>query len=517
MDKHGQAMDFIIAGLRKGGDLAALKLDAARKFGVARVPRNSDLIARLRARNPRLLRSLLPLLQKRPMRTLSGVTPVAVMVKPEGSCPYSCIYCPAGLGAKSYTGFEPAALRARQEGFDACGQVRNRLRHYSECGHPTDKCELILMGGTFLRMPGDYRRSFVKGIYDGLNGKTGRTLSDSQKINERAGSRAVGLTIETRPDVCGESEISEMLFFGATRCELGVQHPDDEIYRAINRGHGTADVVRATALLKDSAFKVLYHIMPGLPGSNPARDVAMVKRLFSDEGFRPDMLKIYPALVMPGTGLEKMMREGDYEPYGTETAVETISEFYRHVPSYVRVMRIQRDIPVQLIAAGAKNSNLRQLVEERVRRKRIRTREIRMREVGSDMGNRDDFKIKKLEYGASAGKEVFISYENGDSMLAGFLRLRIPHAPFRKEIDAETALVRELHVYGAEAGVGERDPKKAQHSGFGSMLLEEAERIAQEQFGMKKMLVISGIGARDYYRKRGYRLRGAYMAKRMPD
>ncbi len=508
MDDREKALDYIIARLRKGRrDVSSLKLDAARKLGMGSVVRNSELITRVRARNPELL----PLLQKRPMRTLSGVTPVAVMVRPEGSCPYSCAYCPTGLGAKSYTGFEPAALRAREEGFDSYGQVRNRLRHYTECGHPTDKCELIVMGGTFLRMGAAYKRSFVKGIYDALNCRRGRTLADSQKRNEHARSRAVGLTIETRPDVCGEKEIDEMLGFGATRVELGVQHPDDRIYKAINRGHETSDVIRATALLKDSAFKVLYHIMPGLPGSSPRKDVSMVKRLFSDQRFRPDMLKIYPALVMPGTGLERMMREGGYEPYDTEKAVETISEFYRHLPSYVRVMRIQRDIPAGLIAAGVRNSNLRQLVEERIGEKRIRSHEIRMREIGGC--SMRGFRTKRLEYEASSGKEVFLSYENGDSMIAGFLRLRIPHEPFRREISEGTGLLRELHVYGAETRL--RQSGRVQHRGVGSRLLMEAERIARDQFDMRRMAVISGIGARDYYRKRGYRLEGGYMTKKI--
>jgi elongator complex protein 3 len=508
MDDREEAMDYIIARLRKGRrDVSSLKLDAARKLGMGSVVRNSELIMRVGKRNPELL----PLLQKRPMRTLSGVTPVAVMIKPEGSCPYSCMYCPSGLGAKSYTGFEPAALRARQEGFDAYGQVRNRLRHYTECGHPVDKCELIVMGGTFLRMDATYKRTFVKGIYDGLNNKRSRTLAGSQKLNEHARCRAVGLTIETRPDVCGKEEISEMLGFGATRVELGVQHPDDRIYKTINRGHKTEDVVLATALLKDSAFKVLYHIMPGLPGSDPKKDVAMMKRLFSDQRFRPDMLKIYPALVMPGTGLERMMLDGDYEPYDTPKAVETISEFYRHVPAYVRVMRIQRDIPVGLIAAGAKNSNLRQMVEERIKEKGIISREIRMREIsGRSIAG---FRVKRLEYEASAGREIFLSYENRDAKLAGFLRLRIPGSPFRKEIDDRTGLVRELHVYGAEAPL--RRSGHVQHRGIGSRLLMEAESIARDKFDMKRMAIISGIGARDYYRKRGYRLEGGYMTKKI--
>jgi len=515
MDEREKAIRFVIRRISQGKrDVERAKLESARKFGIGTMLRNSEIIAKLDARERKLL---LPLLLKRPMRTLSGVTPVAVMIKPEGSCPYSCIYCPTGLAAKSYTGFEPAALRARQEGFDPCRQVRNRLRHYQETGHETSKCEMILMGGTFLRMPAGYRRSFVKGIYDGLNGRKGRTIADSQKTNERAAHRAIGLTLETRPDVCGEREIDEMLSFGATRVELGVQHPDDGIYETLKRGHKTEDVIRATSLLKDSAFKVCYHIMPGLPGSGPKKDIAMVKRLFSDERFRPDMLKIYPALVMPGTGLQAMMERGEYEPYSSEKAAGVISEFYRHIPGYVRVMRIQRDIPAKLIGAGVVKSNLRQLVDLELKRKKIRSHEIRSREIGlrNELPGHLEYKIKKLEYAASGGDEVFLSFENRTGLIAGFLRLRIPHSPFRKEINGRTALVREIHVYGQEAGVGEREEGKAQHRGMGSMLLEEAERMADERFDKKKVLVISGIGAREYYRKRGYRLEGAYMGKKI--
>jgi len=512
MDSRSEAIEFVIRKIkRKDADVERIKLAAARKYSLKSVMRNSEILASLKASDRKRLAQLL---QKRPMRTASGVTPVAVMIKPGHSCPFSCIYCPTGLAAKSYTGFEPAALRARQEKFDPFRQIRNRLKHYDECGHPTDKCEIILMGGTFLRTPEKYRRFFVKGIYDGLNGMQSRTLKAAKNLNESSQHRAIGLTIETRPDVCGKKEINEILEYGATRVELGVQHPDDRIYRTINRGHKTEDVTRATALLKDSAFKVLYHLMPGLPGSDKAKDIAMVKRLFSDERFRPDMLKIYPALVMPGTGLERMMKHGQYKPYDTEKAADVISEFYRHIPSYVRVMRVQRDIPSGLIGSGVRNSNLRQLVESEIKKKKIKSREIRLREIGllGEKFERKGFKIKKTEYKASEGKEIFLSFENDKGLIAGFLRLRIPCSPFREEIDKSTGLVRELHVYGSEIEIGKRG--HVQHSGIGSGLLKEAETMAKEKFDAKKMIVISGVGAREYYRKHAYKLNGPYMEKR---
>ena len=504
----------LLAGERK---LDRIKADAAKRHRLKDMVRNSEILSRLEAMDTELgtghRNRFLSMLRKRPMRTLSGVTPIAVMVRPEGSCLYSCIYCPTGIGAKSYTGYEPAALRARQENFDPCRQVANRLAHYTECGHPTDKCEIIVMGGTFLQMPDEYKQQFIKGIFDGLNGKAGTGLMQAKLDNENARHRAVGLTIETRPDVCGKKEIGEMLEYGATRVELGVQHPDDAIYITINRGHAVRDVVSATALLKDSAFKVCYHIMPGLPGSDMGRDILMVKKLFSDPCFQPDMLKIYPTLVMPGTGLEKMMDGGGYRPYSSEESAEVISEFFRHIPCYARVMRIMRDIPAQYIGSGATKSNLRELVDKKIREKGIRAKEIRSREVGL-LGKgfvQESFEINRTGYGASGGKEIFLSMENRDGLIAGFLRLRIPHAPFRMEITQSTSLVRELHVYGSEAGIGLEGA--VQHKGIGAALLDSAERISKEEFGSEKIIVISGIVAKEYYRKLGYSDDGPYMSK----
>lgn len=499
--------------------IETIKKAAAKKYGLASMIKNSEILTGLETRDTKLgtdnRKQFLHLLQKRPMRTLSGVTPIALMIKPDGSCPYKCIYCPTGIGAKSYTGYEPAALRARQEEFDPYKQVQNRITHYTECGHETSKCEIIVMGGTFLQMPDHYKQSFIKGIYDALNSKRSKTLDLAKHRNETAKHRCVGLTIETRPDVCFPEEINEMLGFGATRVELGVQHPDDSIYKTVNRGHKTTDVVDATAALKDSAFKVCYHLMPGLPGSNRKKDIEMLKQIFDNPDFRPDMLKIYPTLVMPKTPLEEMMKKGEYVPYTSEQAAEVISEFYRYIPEYVRVMRIMRDIPANLIGSGTTKSNLRELVEKRINEKGIQSKEIRSREIGlrGEKFNKDDFACSRTQYSASKGKELFLSYENKENLLAGFLRLRLPVSSFRKEVDEHTALVRELHVYGAEIEVGEKG--KVQHTGIGARLLSEAQRIAKEEFDKKKMTVISGIGAREYYRKLGYRNDGAYVSKEL--
>ncbi len=488
-----RAVEYIIENILDGRrDIHKLKREASVKFSVGMI-RNSEILEQAGDRIPE---DVAEFLRKKPMRTMSGVTPVAIMIKPSGSCSHSCIYCPfTGKAAKSYTGNEPAALRARQTDFEADKQVKSRIKQYSEMGHPTDKCEIIVMGGTFLEMPVEYKRNFIKKVYDGLNGTESASLEEAMTKNETAEHRAIGLTIETRPDVC---RIDEILGYGATRVELGVQNPDDDIYKRINRGHTVEEVRRTTELLKDSAFKVLYHIMPGLPGSNPEKDINMVKKVFSDEGFRPDMLKIYPTLVMENTELYRMMEDGEYEPYSSEQAADIISEFFRYIPKYVRVMRIQRDIPANLISSGVTKSNLRELVHKRILEKGIKPVEIRWREAKKP----GEFSLERMEYDASNGKEIFLSYENDDS-IAGFLRLRLKH---------DKAFVRELHVYGTEAEIGKNG--RVQHKGIGKSLLEEAENIAKES-GRERLIVISGVGAREYYFRQGYERHGNYVARKL--
>jgi len=507
-----EAVRYIISQLLSGRrDFDKIKREAARGFHMDSFPRNSEILASFP--KDKLTPEMRSLLQKRPMRTLSGVTPVAIMVRPEGSCRWSCIYCPyTGNAPKSYTGEEPAALRARQSKFDPAVQVRTRLRHFRETGHPTSKCELILMGGSFLQMPESYKRPFVKSAYDAFNGRKSRSLSTAKTRNEKANSRVVGFTIETRPDLCGKKEINEILEYGATRVELGVQNPDDKIYKKINRGHGVKEVETATSLLKDSAFKVCYHIMPGLPGSDEKKDILMFKKLFSDSRFKPDMLKIYPTLVIPGTKLYDMWKRGEYQPYSAEKAARVISRAYKYIPPYVRVMRIQRDIPLPMIGAGVEKSNLRELVEHEVKKAGIPQMEIRSREIREGRISPEDAELNCIKYNASGGEEFFLSYESQNKLI-GFIRLRIPKNPFRKEITGDTTLIRELHVYGSEAPVGQEG--KAQHRNFGTLLLGEAERIAKEDYDSKKMLIISGVGAKPYYFSKGYKRDGPYVSRKL--
>ena len=436
------------------------------------------------------------------------MTPLAVMTKPAG-CPGKCVYCPTYADApQSYTPESPAVFRARACGFEPIAQVELRLRTFREMGHPTDKIELIVMGGTFLAQPVDYQYRFIKECYDGLNGTASGSLEEAKKINETAANRCTGLCIETRPDWCGEAEIKRMLEFGATRVELGVQAPDEEIYKLVKRGHGVKEVVEATARLRENGFKVYYHIMPGLPGATPEKDVAMAKLIFDDERFKPDGLKIYPTMVVEGSELYRWYQDGRYQPYDNETMERVIIGIKSIVPKYVRIARVLRDIPSKFIVAGLKDS-LRDRVAEKMRAESIACRCIRCREYGHRARQRfkiGEAKLTRLDYQAAGGLEIYLAYEDENETLFGLLRLRI-------QSKAPHAIIRELHVYGPEVPLSAQDDKAAQHRGYGKGLLNEAERIAREEFEADEIFVLSGTGAKEYYKGLGYRDKGAWMRK----
>jgi elongator complex protein 3 len=493
-------------------DIAGLKNRLALKHGTSYL-RNSEILAFV----PRGKAALRQRLLKSPTRTLSGVSPVAIMPRP-WPCPGRCIYCPKGENApQSYTGFEPATMRAIQCGYSAARQVGARLKQYSALGHETGKCHLIVMGGTFLCSPAERQQAFMKEAYEALNGRKARTLPEAIDANGSAPHRAIGVTFETRPDFGYEKEADAMLAMGGTQVELGVQTLSDLVYRKVRRGHTVADVVRSAQVLRDCGFKLCFHMMPGL-FATPSQDAGCFGQLFSDERFRPDMLKIYPVLVMKGTPLYDMWKRGEFEPYSTEQAAEVVAEAMSAVPPYVRIPRVQRDIPSPLVAAGVKNSNLRQIVDERLRQQGKKCRCIRCREIGSversgAAAGKLSLSLGRIDYSASGGREVFLSFEDKEKdLLAGFLRLRAPGRPHRHELKG-SAVVRELHVYGQEASIGEGSARKMQHHGLGERLLREAEEIARDEFGLGKLSVLSGPGARGYYRRLGYSLAGAYMQK----
>jgi elongator complex protein 3 len=446
---------------------------------------------------------------KKASRTISGVTPVAVMAKPF-PCPGKCVYCPGSPEApKSYTVESPAVLRARGCDFDAKKQVEVRLKTLAEMGHAQDKVELIIMGGTFLSYPGDYQYQFIKDCYDALNGIPSSSLEEAEEFNENAEHRCVGLCIETRPDFCGEQEIRSMLDFGTTRVELGVQTLDDEIHCVTKRGHGVSEIISATKLLRDYGFKVHYHWMPGLPGSTPELDLGLSRQLFGDERFRPDGLKLYPTLVVRGSELESWYLDNRYRPYDDEEMIDLLLAIKTLIPKYVRISRLMRDIPSKFIIAGSRDLALRGTIRKKMGQMGLRCSCIRCREYGHRL--RDGWAIGKpwltrLDYETLGGKEVFLSYEDENETLFGLLRLRI---------NGEKAVVRELHVFGPEVPLRERAERAAQHHGLGETLLREAERIASEQFKVERLSVLSGVGAREYYRSLGYGLEGDYMVKEL--
>ncbi|KUO40305.1 MAG: radical SAM protein, partial [Hadesarchaea archaeon DG-33-1] len=424
---------------------------------------------------------------------------------------------------QSYTGHEPAGLRAIQEGFDPHKQVRARIVQLQAIGHDVDKVELIVLGGTQLAQPPEYLGWFTRECLNAMTGVKTKTIKEAQGAAERASIRNVGITFETRPDYAKEKHVDLLLKLGATRVELGVQTVYDDVYEFIKRGHTVKDVAEATRILKDSGFAIIYHIMPGLPGSDHDRDLDMFSKLFEDQNFMPDGLKIYPCLVIRGTELHERWRAGEFKAMTAEEAVKLIAEVKRSMPRWVRVHRIQRDIPAKLIEAGVRRGNLAQMVEGELKKLDARCRCIRCREVGLMMLRKgiqpelEDVKLLEESYGASEGEEIFLSFEDVErDILIGFLRLRLPSAKaHRPEIDENIAVVRELHVYGSMVPVGkEAKVGDWQHRGWGEDLLKEAERAARER-DARKMAILSGIGVRNYYKRFDYRREGPYMVKEL--
>lgn len=543
----------------KKQELTRLKIKLCNKYKIKKVPSDVEILTHMSKEDIKKLKTQLLI---KPSRTISGVAVVAIMTKPI-RCPHGkCLYCPGGPSSffgdvpQSYTGKEPASMRAARANYDSYAQVFNRLEQYIVLGHNPEKVEMIIMGGTFPSFPKSYQNEFVgyafKAMNDfsktfyhdgkldfvkfkeffGLPGKVGDekritnihdklkkikkklTLKKELKNNEKSKIRCVALCIETRPDYCKEKHINQMLKLGTTRVELGVQTIYDRVLHRIERGHKVEESMRATQLLKDSFLKVGYHIMPGLPGSSFKDDVHMFKELFENQDFRPDALKIYPCMVMPGTALYKQWKQGWYKPLTTMRAAKLIAQAKRFIPEYCRVMRVQRDIPSYLASAGVKRTNLRQYVAKIIKEEGVKCRCIRCREPKARKINFKNIKIKEKFYEANNGTEVFISAEDKkNDLLLGFCRLRKPYKPFRKEITKNSVGIRELHVYGTAVGLGETG--QIQHRGLGKRLLKRAEIIAKKKFNANKILVISGIGAREYYKKLGYKKDGVYMSKRV--
>lgn len=479
--------------------------------------------------------SLERVLTRRGVRSLSGVAIVTVLTKPY-ACPGKCVYCPTeAIMPKSYLSNEPAAMRALVNDFDPWRQVESRLRALTENGHPADKIELIVKGGTWSAYAWEYRQWFIKRCFDAANAFGSRsrrrteTLADAQDVNERAKYRIIGITLETRPDWITPEEIVRLRELGCTRVELGVQSVDDRILEITKRGHDVASVVRAARLLKDAGYKTDFHMMPQLPGATPKSDLRELREIFDEPRFRPDMIKIYPCVTVELAELHEWWKDGRYVPYPDKDLVEMLIKAKTAVPRYCRISRLIRDIPSTSIVAGNAVTNLRQIVQAKMKKRGLRCACLRCREVGR--ASQEEPRLARLkpvlfddEYVANAGTEHFLSFEDGKRRAVfAFCRLRLPSKTATEETAAlrelipelrGVAFVRELHTYGHLVPIAGREAEAAQHKGLGRALMTEAERIAKAA-GYRTLAVIAGVGVRGYYRKLGYRRSGTYMVKRV--
>lgn len=527
--------------------------------------------------------AVLERIRLKPVRTRSGVTPVTILTKPY-PCPGACIFCPNDVRMpKSYLSMEPGAMRAEQNSFDPYLQTYTRLRAYYTTGHPTDKIEMIILGGTWSFYPETYQIWFVKRMFDALNdfsqgvdyaeaqattveatlqaasqlhpdnntpnvavvgtdlsdnynhivqdiyraemarsqgqaqaivaGQRERTMLDEyatweeleavQTINEAVACRCVGLVVETRPDHISVEEVVRVRRLGCTKVQIGVQSMDDDVLRLNKRGHDVAATQRAINLLRQGGFKIHAHYMPNLYGSSPAADVTDYARLFSDPNVRPDELKLYPCSLIESAELLKNYEDGSWRPYEHDELIEVLKACFMQTPEYCRLTRVIRDIPSTDIVVGNQFTNFRQMVELALAKEGKRSPDIRAREVRDRKVDPADLHLDEQWYDSGIGEEVFFQIITEDRDIAGFLRLSLPTAP---PIIAEltgAAMIREVHVYGQSIGIGHSSSGRAQHSGLGTQLIERAAAIAAEK-GYARLAVISSVGTREYYRKRGF-------------
>jgi elongator complex protein 3 len=463
--------------------------------------------------DPELLRRM----RMKPMRTLSGVTTVTVLTK-SYPCPGRCIFCPSEARMpKSYLSDEPGAMRGLHHEFDPFEQTSARIEALQAIGHPTDKIELLILGGTWSSYPHDYQDWFIQRCLDAMNGFESPSLEEAQAANEGAEHKNVGLVIETRPDHVDQHELARLRQLGVTKVQMGAQSIDDRILDLNMRGHSVEDTRRAVSLLRAGGFKIVLHWMPNLLGATPESDAADFARLWDDPGLRPDEIKIYPCQLLEGTELHTYWVLGEYQPYTTEQLIDLIADIKPVIPRYCRVNRVVRDIPSPHVVEGNKRSSLRQDVQRELERRGERCQCIRCREIRGQQVEVSDMVLKEDVYQAGCAEERFISYTTPDDLLAGYLRLSLPDpkSPATDLADLDSAaLVRELHIYGQSLPLGESERGAAQHTGLGTELMARAEAEARER-GYPRIAVIAALGTRGYYRRLGYSLGETYMLKEL--
>ncbi|HMB24009.1 MAG TPA: tRNA uridine(34) 5-carboxymethylaminomethyl modification radical SAM/GNAT enzyme Elp3 [Anaerolineales bacterium] len=471
---------------------------------------------------------LLERIRMKPMRTLSGVTTVTVLTKPY-PCPGKCIFCPTDVRMpKSYLPDEPGAMRGLEHGFDPYTQVRSRIHQLQSLGHPTDKIELLILGGTWSSYRRDYQEWFIKRCFDAMNDLhreedqkeisadsvlSVANLSEVHSLNETAPHRNVGLVIETRPDEITPKELRWLRHLGVTKVQMGAQSLDDRILELNKRGHDVECTRRATALLRAAGFKIVLHWMPNLLGATPESDRLDFARLWSD--FCPDEIKIYPNQLLANAELYEYWQRGEFRPYTTQELIDLIADVKPTIPRYCRVNRVIRDIPSTNVVDGNRRTSLRQDVHDEMQRRGTRCECVRCREVRGQPVQRESLRLDDLVYQAGAAEEHFISYVTPDDKLAGFLRLSLPGKDSPRtgisDLD-EAALIREIHVYGQSLPVGAEKSGAAQHAGLGTRLLAKADELAKAN-GFKRMVVISAVGTREYYLERGFERGELYLTK----
>lgn len=516
--------ELIKSRIKTPADFASFKRKAAKKYGIP-CPSNFKLLKAyhemLKSGRIKRLKNIESLLRTRPIRSLSGIVNISALTK-SYPCPGKCLYCPLEKGIpKSYVSGEPAVERAKKLNYNPYLQTKKRIEMLELEGHPTDKIELRIVGGTWSYYPKQYQNWFIKECFRACNNENSKLktrnsklqlksqkLKTVQKKNEKAKHRIVGLSVETRPDFINPSEIQWLRGLGVTMVELGVQSIYDDVLKLNLRGHGVKETILATKLLKDAGFKVLYQMMPNLPCSNLKRDEKMFEELFQNPDFQPDLLKIYPCALLKEAPLYNFWKQGKYKPYNKKQLTNLIKSIKKEIPYYVRIQRISRDIPSQMIIEGpAKISNLRQILTESIKKEGWQCKCIRCREVKDKYSPKEKIFLFRINYNASAGKEIFLSLENKDrTKLYSSLRLRIA--------SNDKAIIREIHTYGQLTPISEQEITP-QHRGLGKKLIKEAEKITKKEFLLNAITVISAVGVRGYFRKLGYQLRNTYMVKRL--
>ncbi len=459
---------------------------------------------------------IVTLLQMKPTRSQAGVSVVTVLTKPY-PCPGQCIFCPTDVRMpKSYLHDEPGAMRAERHAFDPYAQTRSRIEALESIGHPADKIELLILGGTWSSYRRDYQEWFVRRCLDAMNEFDAESLPEAQTANAHGARRNVGLVIETRPDHINPDELRWLRYLGVTKVQIGVQSLDDRILALNNRGETVADTRRAMRLLRLAGFKIHAHWMPNLLGATVDSDRLDYARLWSDPALQPDELKIYPCMLVKNAELYEYWQHGEYQPYSEEALIDLLADCKAQTPRFVRINRVVRDIPTTNVVAGMKKANLRQLAQQRLQEQGRQCRCIRCREIRREPVTEDELRVRVTTYETDATTEHFISFERDDERIAGFLRLSLPFSDSSIPLHelAGCAIIREVHVYGPALPIGDDNQGEAQHMGLGSRLIAHAGEMARAA-GYQRIAVISAIGTRAYYARRGFELDDLYMFARL--